>query len=121
MSARLARPCPLDPQPLAVSDLARRMAGELEVAASLADECQSAMTDIIDHRLSREDLERFQGLDALSQMVGEIAAVLHRLAEEQGLGAASASVLEPVALAGLKRRLAGEAAGGDPSGEPELW
>lgn len=93
---------------LSVQDLAHRLAREMRIAASIADDCQDALGEderlVLDHETSM----RLQGLDLLSQQLIEIGRVLDGFAElEIGSGQVSPDLLEDIRLSDLKRRLSG--------------
>ena len=122
MSLRLVMPKPPIDEDLSVRSLARRMADELYAVATGVDDCQLAVEDILDRGLTRDDMVRLQALDALSQTIAEVAGVLERLAASGEPGTTTLTLVDPVRLSDLRRRLLGDTAEiAVAGGEPELW
>lgn len=122
MSLRLAMSEPGIDQDLGVRSLARRMAEELYAVATGVDDCQLAVEDILDRGLTRDDIVRLQALDALSQTIAEVAGVLERLAASDAPGTTTLTLVDPVRLSDLRRRLLGDSVPAPAAGgEPELW
>ncbi len=94
---------------LHLQDLVRRLAREMRIAASIADDCQEAFGDDVRESLDHEATMRLQGLDLLSQQLVEIGRVLDRVVEAEAPSVLSSVLLDDVRLSDLKRRLSGTA------------
>jgi hypothetical protein len=102
-------------------DLARRLAGELEAAAAIADDCQDAFSDVLECGMNESLGARMQALDLLSQRLADVSALLHRLGDLRGVGAVPLRMFDGMRLSDVSRRLTG----GDPyeiaEREAEFW
>lgn len=117
-----ALPSPAAPAqtPVPLEDLARRIAREMRVAASIADDCQDAIGDE-GVEMSYETTVRLQGLDLLSQQLVELGRLLDRLASDGIDGRAAPDALDGVCLSDLKQRLAGVTVDAVAPAEAEVW
>lgn len=87
------------------SDLAERLAHELAVAAGIAEDCQGALSDLIENGISDESMIACQSLDALTQHLVELAKLFHRLKPLKGVETIDPSVFSAIRLADLRDRL----------------
>ncbi|RYF95794.1 MAG: hypothetical protein EON95_00140 [Caulobacteraceae bacterium] len=92
---------------LSVQDLAHRIAREMRIAASIADDCQDALGEDARLVLDHETSMRLQGLDLLSQQLIEIGRVLDGFAALEIGGGISPALLDDIRLSDLKHRLSG--------------
>lgn len=113
-TAALAKSLPLQ-------DLVRRLAREMRIAASIADDCQDALGDDDALTLDHATAMRLQGLDLLSQQLLEIGRVLDRVGEAQSASMLSTVLLDDVRLSDLKRRLSGGAGDTATPVETDIW
>jgi hypothetical protein len=106
---------------LHLRDLVRRLAREMRIAASIADDCQDALGDDVRLSLDHETSMRLQGLDLLSQQLVEIGRVLDRVGEAESSSELSSVLLDDVRLSDLKRRLSGTCTDVAIPIESDLW
>ena len=112
---------PSESSKLLVQDVIRRLAREMRVGASIADDCQDAIGDDELLEIRHETAVRLQGLDLLSQQLIEIGHVLDRLADEGGQEPAPRTLLDGIRLSDLKQRLVGDDAKSARAVDTELW
>lgn len=107
---------------LTLSVLLSRVAQELADGAQVADDCQDALSAVLTAALEPGVIERLQGLDALSQNLIEICALLRRWAATRTEDVVIADdILSPVRLSALLDRLAGRAPSAPGPASVELW
>ena len=122
MSASAARAVSgLNDAGVTLPDLARRLAGELEAASAIADDCQDAFSEVLERGMNEGLGARMQALDLLSQRLADVSALLHRLGELGGGGAVPLNMFDAMRLSDVSRRLTG----GEPyeiaEREAEFW
>src|SRR3954471_4102578 len=110
-----------DLQRVPLSDLALRLALELEAAVAIANDCQTALGEAA-HEGFTERLEvRLQGLDLLQQRLDEVASLLRRLGAQGGGGAIPLHMFDEIRLSDVSRRLTGAEEISDAEREAEFW
>jgi len=115
-----SRPAAPATDTLGLGDLNRRLAREMRIAASVADDCQDALGEDAQFHISPEMGMRLQGLDLLSQQLIELGKLLDRMASDGVQGHLPSSVLNDILLSDVKRRLGGQTDGVRVV-DPELW
>jgi hypothetical protein len=104
-----------------LSDLAMRLAVELDQAVAIANDCQTALGEAA-HEGFTERLEvRLQGLDLLQQRLDEVASLLRRLGAQGGGGAIPLHMFDEIRLSDVSRRLTGAEEISDAEREAEFW
>jgi hypothetical protein len=104
-----------------VSDLARRIAVELEAAVFMADDCQAAFGEALESGLTQPLALRLQALDALSQRLDDVSGLLRRLAELDGGGVVPLRLFAAMRLSAVSRRLTGGDHADPVELETEFW
>lgn len=100
---------------------ALRLAHELELAASEAEKCQEAVSDLVQHGGAEGIILRLQALDALTQHLIELARLLGRMSDKAQAQELQ-TLLHDIKLSDMKHRLSGLGApAARVDGELELW
>lgn len=106
---------------VSLKDLARRLAEELDGATAVAEDCQSALSDVMEHGLTQPLAMRLQALDLLSQRLDELSMLLKRLERLDGAGSIPLHMFENMRLTDVSRRLMGAAELPAQEREAEFW
>jgi hypothetical protein len=104
-----------------LSDLANRLAGELDFAVAIANDCQLALGEAAKEGFTEVLEVRLQALDLLSQRLDEVAILLRRLGAQGGGGAIPLHMFDEIRLSDVSRRLTGADAIEDAEREAEFW
>jgi hypothetical protein len=110
-----------DADGVSLRDLARRLAEELDGASAVAEDCQSALGEVMEHGLTQPLAMRLQALDLLSQRLDELSMLLKRLERLDGAGSIPLHMFENMRLTDVSRRLMGAAELPAQEREAEFW
>ncbi len=106
---------------VSLKDLARRLAEELDGASAVAEDCQAALGEVMEHGLSQPLAMRLQALDLLSQRLDELSMLLKRLERLDGAGSIPMHMFSNMRLTDVSRRLMGAAEIPAQEREAEFW
>lgn len=104
-----------------LSDLAFRLAGELDEAVAIANDCQLALGEAVEEGFTERLEVRLQALDLLSQRLDEVATLLRRLGSQGGGGAIPLHMFDAIRLSDVSRRLTGADDIPEDEREAEFW
>jgi hypothetical protein len=104
-----------------LSDLAMRLAVELDQAVAIANDCQSALGEASHEGFTERVEVRLQALDLLSQRLDEVATLLRRLGARGGGGAIPLHLFDEIRLSDVSRRLTGADEIPGDEREAEFW
>ncbi|MBS0410651.1 MAG: hypothetical protein JSR86_12105 [Proteobacteria bacterium] len=110
-----------DADSVSLKDLARRLADELDGASSVAEDCQSALGEVMEHGLTQPLAIRLQALDLLSQRLDELSLLLRRLERLDGGGSIPSHMFANMRLTDVSRRLMGADEIPAQEREAEFW
>jgi len=106
---------------VSLRDLARRLADELDSASEVAQDCQSALGEVVEHGMTEPLAVRLQALDLLSQRLDELSMLLKRLERFEGAGSIPMHMFANMRLTDVSRRLMGAAEIAASEREAEFW
>lgn len=104
-----------------LTDLARRLAGELDAAVAIADDCQFAFGEVLESGLTQALAMRLQALDLLSQRLGDVSSLLHRLGKMDAPGVVPLRMFDAMRLSDVSRRLTSGETHEPPERDAEFW
>lgn len=110
-----------DADGVSLKDLARRLAEELDGASGVAEDCQAALGEVMEHGLTQPLAIRLQALDLLSQRLDELSLLLKRLERLDGAGSIPMHMFADMRLTDVSRRLMGAAEISVQEREAEFW
>ena len=110
-----------DADGVSLKDLARRLAEELDGASAVAEDCQAALGEVMEHGMSQPLAMRLQALDLLSQRLDELSMLLKRLERLDGAGSIPMHMFSNMRLTDVSRRLMGAAEIPAQEREAEFW
>lgn len=102
-----------------LSDVLARVAGEMQLATGMADDCQAAVGEIFADNLHHEAALRLQALDLLTQHLSDLTRILTDLSQAAPM--VPADLFDGIRLADLQRRLRGEDTAGADVHDDEFW
>ncbi len=106
---------------VSLRDLARRLAEELDGASGIAQDCQSALGEVVDAGMTEPLAVRLQALDLLSQRLDELSMLLKRLERFEGAGSIPMHMFSNMRLTDVSRRLMGAEELSAAEREAEFW
>lgn len=106
---------------VSLRDLARRLAEELDGASGIAQDCQSALGEVVDEGMTEHLAVRLQALDLLSQRLDELSMLLKRLERFEGAGSIPMHMFANMRLTDVSRRLMGAEEISSVEREAEFW
>lgn len=106
---------------VSLRDLARRLADELDGASGIAQDCQSALGEVVDQGMTEPLAVRLQALDLLSQRLDELSMLLKRLERFEGAGSIPMHMFANMRLTDVSRRLMGAEEVSEAEREAEFW
>ncbi|HWA61372.1 MAG TPA: hypothetical protein VG939_08350 [Caulobacteraceae bacterium] len=105
-----------------LSELAVRLADELEQTMAIAEDCQTALGEVMEHGLTQPLALRLQSLDLLTQRLDEVATLLRRLGRlDGGGGEIPLKMFDAIRLSDVSRRLTGAGEIAAAEREAEFW